>query len=350
MNREELARWLWNGPARRAWALWPFEAIFKGLVRLRAALYHQGFLSRRRVAVPVVVVGNLTVGGAGKTTVVAWLAARLRERGARVGIVLRGYRGTHERSSEPLVVDARSDPAVVGDEAMLHVLQGANIVVVGRDRVAAAEQAVRQGAELILCDDGLQHLRLARNCEVVVIDPAIGFGNGRMLPAGPMREPLSRLSTVNAIVEIQRTPDAGSARHPYALSVVCRASYRLGDAVNLVTRERRPLASFAGQRVRAVAGVGQPAAFFRALRRAGLDVEERAVADHADAAALAEALEGAAVALMTGKDAVKCADRPPPGWWYVELELDFAPSHAERLLAVVLDRVHRGVRFGGQGG
>jgi tetraacyldisaccharide 4'-kinase len=350
MMRDAFAQWLWNGSTRRVWALWPLEAAFEGAVRLRTSLYHDGVLPKRRVAVPVVVVGNLTVGGTGKTTVVAWLAQRLRERGIRPGIVLRGYRGSHERSATPLAVDAQSDPAVVGDEALLHVLHGADIVIVGRDRAAAAEQAVQRGAELILCDDGLQHLRLARNCEIAVVDPTIGFGNGHLLPAGPLREPVSRLATVNAIVEILRTPDSGAARHPYPLSAVCRASYRLGDAVCLATRERRPLGSFVGERVRAVAGVGRPDAFFAALRRAGLDVEEHALPDHAGAAEIASALEGAAVALMTGKDAVKCFDHAQPGWWYVELELEFAPLHAERLLAIVLDRVHRGARFGGKRG
>jgi tetraacyldisaccharide 4'-kinase len=349
MTRAALADWFWNGPAWRRRALWPLETLFKGLLRLRTGLYQHGFLRRRRVAVPVVIVGNLTVGGTGKTTVVAWLARSLRARGIRVGVVLRGYRGSNERERKPLLVDTGSNPAVVGDEAMLHVLRGADIVAVGRDRIAAAELAVRQGAELILCDDGLQHLRLARTCEIVVIDPARGFGNGHLLPAGPLREPLARLSTVNAIVEVQRTPEP-VVRHPYALSVVCRATYALGDAICLATRQRRPLAEFAGQRVRAIAGVGQPDAFFAALRRAGLEVEERALSDHADRAAIESAAAGGHVVLMTGKDAVKCFAQASADWWYVELELEFAPSHGDRLLAVVLDRVHRGALFGGHRG
>jgi tetraacyldisaccharide 4'-kinase len=201
----------------------------------------------------------------------------------------------------------------------------------------------------VVCDDGLQHLRLARSCEIAVIDPAVGFGNGFLLPAGPLREPISRLSSVNAVVEVSRQ-QAPAARQIYDARVIFRASFRLGDAVHLATRERRPLASFAGERVRAVAGVGRPEAFFAALRRAGLDLVERALPDHADATELAGALAGAPVALMTEKDAVKCFAAAEPGWWYVELELEFAPYHDERLLAVVLDRVNGGLRLGGMRG
>jgi len=299
------------------------------------------------VAVPVIVVGNITVGGTGKTPVAAWLARRLREKGLRVGIVLRGYRGTH--TGEPALVAASSDPAVVGDEAVLHALQGAELVVVGHDRVLAAEKAVQEGAQVIVCDDGLQHLRLARTCEIAVVDPSVGFGNGHLLPAGPLREPVSRLASVSAVVEIGREP-ARNERPIYDARLVVRASFRLGDAVNLITHERRPLASLAGERVRAVAGIGRPEAFFAALRRAGLDVDERPLPDHADAAELSGALAGAPIALMTQKDAVKCLASAEPGWWYVELGLEFAPYQDERLLAVVLERVNGGLRLGGMRG
>jgi tetraacyldisaccharide 4'-kinase len=350
MTPDSIAEWLWYGPSRRAWALLPLEAAFRTAINIRGSLYRKAALRKHRVAVPVVVVGNVTVGGTGKTPVVAWLARRLRDRGLRAGVVLRGYRGAH--AGPPQLVDARSDPAIVGDEAVLHALKGADPVVVGRDRVLAAEKAIQEGADVVLCDDGLQHLRLARNCEIAVVDPAVGFGNGYLLPAGPMREPIGRLSTVNAVVEVSRGPvqNARQSRQIYDANVVFRASFRLGDAVNLATRERRPLSSFAAEPVRAVAGVGRPDAFFAALRRIGLDVEEHALPDHADAVELAGALAGAPVALMTEKDAVKCFAAAQPGWWYVELELEFAPYHDERLLAVVLERVTGSLSPGGMRG
>jgi len=271
----------------------------------------------------------------------------MRAKGIRTGIVLRGYRGAH--TGAPLLVDAHSDASIVGDEAVLHALKGADIVVVGRDRVVAAEKAVQAGADVVICDDGLQHLRLARSCEIAVIDPAVGFGNGHLLPAGPLREPTSRLAAVHAVVEVCRDLER-SRPQIYETNTVCRASFRLGDAVNLATGERRPLTSFVGGRVRAVAGVGRPAAFFAALRHAGLDLDECPLPDHADANQLASTLADAPIALMTEKDAVKCLASAPPGWWYVELGLEFAPYQDERLLAIVLERIDGGLRSGVKGG
>ena len=343
MTLASFAERLWYGPARRTWPLWPLETVYRMLVATKASLYRNAMLRRHRVPVPVVVVGNLTVGGTGKTPVVAWLARRMRAKGIRAGIVLRGYRGTH--AGAPQLVDASSDASLVGDEAVLHALKGADIVVVGRDRVLAAEKAVQAGADVVICDDGLQHLRLARTCEIAVIDPAVRFGNGHLLPAGPLREPASRLATVHAVVEVCRDQE----RRPpqiYETTLVCRANFRLGKAVNLATGERRPLESFAAARVRAVAGVGRPQAFFAALRQAGLDLEECPLPDHADADQLAGALTGATTALMTEKDAVKCRGSAQPGWWYVELELEFAPYQDERLLALVLERIDGGLRSG----
>ena len=343
MTLASFAQRLWYGPARRTWPLWPLEAVFRTLVATKASLYRSATLRRHRVSVPVVVVGNLTVGGTGKTPVVAWLAGRMRAKGIRTGIVLRGYRGAH--TGAPLLVDARSDASIVGDEAVLHALKGADIVVVGHDRVLAAEKAVQAGADVVICDDGLQHLRLARSCEIAVIDPAVGFGNGHLLPAGPLREPTSRLATVHAVVEVCR--DLERPRPPiYETNIVCRASFRLGDAVNVATGERRPLTSFVGGRVRAVAAVGRPEAFFAALRRAGLDLDECPLPDHADANQLARTLADAPIALMTEKDAVKCLASAAPGWWYVELDLEFAPYQDERLLAIVLERIDGGLRSG----
>jgi tetraacyldisaccharide 4'-kinase len=347
MTFASFTQWLWYGPARRTWPLWPLEAVFRTLVATKTSLYRRATLRSHRVPVPVVVVGNLSVGGTGKTPVVAWLARRLREKGIRAAIVLRGYRGTH--TGAPLLVDAGKDAAIVGDEAVLHALKGADIVIVGRDRVLAAQKAVQAGADVVICDDGLQHLRLARTCEIAVVDPVVRFGNGHLLPAGPLREPASRLATVQAVVEVCRDaqrPPTDSSVTP----LVCRASFRLGDAVNLVSGERRPLATFANARVRAVAGVGRPQAFFAALRRAGLDLEECALSDHANGDELAAALADASTALMTEKDAVKCRGSAQPGWWYVELELEFAPHHDERLLAVVLERIAGGLRSGVKGG
>jgi tetraacyldisaccharide 4'-kinase len=335
MTLETFAQRLWYGPASRTWWLWPLEWLYRAVIALRRAGYSAGVFRTRRIAAPVIVVGNLTVGGTGKTPVAAWLAEQLRRRGLTVGLILRGYGGTHD--GNPRLVLPNCDPAIVGDEAVLHARSGIPIVCVAHDRAAAAQAAVVAGANVVISDDGLQHLRLHRDCEIVVVDPARAFGNAHCLPAGPLREPLDRLRSVDAVVSVSRTdghvpPDSASGTPEYV------ARLELGHAINLETGERRPLTAFAGASLRAVAGVGRPEAFFSGLRSAGLEIDSRALPDHASRAQIEHALAGADTALMTAKDAVKCAASARPGWWYVTLELDFAAAEAERLLRTVTER------------
>jgi tetraacyldisaccharide 4'-kinase len=279
--------------------------------------------------------------------VAGWLARELGLRGHRVGIVLRGYGGSHR--GPPRVVMPTDDPLVTGDEALVHAGRGAHVVVIGADRVAAAQLAVRQGAEIVLCDDGLQHLRLGRDYEIAVVDAARRLGNGCMLPAGPLREPARRLESVQAVVlTLRRGKATESLRLHGPLELVARL--RLGAAVNVVTGERRDLASFASAPpLHAVAGIGHPAAFFSALRDAGISCTVHALPDHArlDLAAL-PGLRDATV-MMTEKDAVKCRGYGQPGWWWVELDVDVERSAADLLLASILERaglIGAGVRIG----
>jgi tetraacyldisaccharide 4'-kinase len=194
------AQWL-------SFALLPLSWLFGFVVACRRAAYRFGLLRRVRVARPVVVIGNVTVGGTGKTPFAIWLAAQLQAKGMRVGIVLRGYGG----SSAQWPRDVRSDtaPEEVGDEAVLLAQRTGAIVVAGPDRVAAAHRAIECGAEIVLSDDGLQHYRLARDREIVVIDGRRGVGNRQLLPAGPLREPVSRLAQADLRVVSWRD---GSAR------------------------------------------------------------------------------------------------------------------------------------------
>ena len=214
--------------------------------------------------VPVVVVGNLTVGGTGKTPIALWLGRQLQLRGHRVGIVLRGYGARH--SGAPRVVTAADDPAEVGDEALLHARRGPQVVVIGADRVAAARLAVEQGARIVVCDDGLQHLRLARDYEIAVVDAARGFGNRLLLPAGPLREPASRLETVDAVVLARRGASAESALRPRR-PFVAEARFDSGPAVNLRSGERRELATFRGDSRACTCRHRQSAGFFRCIER-----------------------------------------------------------------------------------
>jgi tetraacyldisaccharide 4'-kinase len=335
MSLDAALQRLWYGPRWQSLPLWPLGWLFHALVSLRAGLYRLGVLRPRHVTVPVVVVGNITVGGTGKTPVAAWLARQLALRGHRVGVVLRGYGG--RSLGQPRVVTAGSDPADVGDEAVLHALRGPQVVVVGADRVAAAGRAVEQGAEIIVCDDGLQHLRLARDVEIAVVDAARGLGNRQMLPAGPLRDPPGRLERVHAVVFTQRGRQVAPAlavRRPIAVTM----RLTLGDAVNLRSGERRALDRFRGRSLHAVAGIGNAGAFFDALRAAGLRVEAHALADHAALDPRALPFPGSATVLMTEKDAVKCGSFAGADWWFVELGVDLERAAAGDLLALVLER------------
>jgi tetraacyldisaccharide 4'-kinase len=327
---------VWYGPAWRSLPLWPLALLFGAILALRSRLYRAGLLRSVRAGVPVIVVGNLTVGGTGKTPVAAWLARELAARGQCVGIVLRGYGGSHR--GPPRCVKAGDDAAVVGDEALLHARNGAHVVVIGADRVQASALAVAQGARIIICDDGLQHVRLARDYEIVVVDGARGLGNGWLLPAGPLREPAAELESVHAVVVTERSGQAAIdllVRAPLRLT----ARFTLGCAVNLLTGERRALQHFQGVAgVHAIAGIGHPEAFFRGLRQQGLAVQAHALPDHAALGDRALGLPADGIVLMTEKDAVKYAGIARPGWWWVELQLEFDPADAAALLESVLAR------------
>jgi tetraacyldisaccharide 4'-kinase len=339
---------LWYGPAWRSLPLWPLELVFRLLVALRSAMYGIGLLRVRAVPVPVIVVGNLTVGGTGKTPVAAWLAKQLSLRGNRVGVVLRGYGGTHTGAARVVKVD--DDPAVVGDEALLHARRRPHAVVIGADRVAAAMLAAEQGADIVVCDDGLQHVRLARIYEIAVVDAARGLGNGHLLPAGPLREPPGRLEQVDAVVITERGGEASRRRVVRPRTpFVAEARFRPGEAVNLVTGARRDLATFAGTAVHAVAGIGHPDAFFASLRASGIPLTEHPLPDHASMEAAALRFPPDTTVLMTEKDAVKCAGYAQPGWWWVDLDVHIDRTTAEQLLTLVLERAGStgaGVRLG----
>jgi tetraacyldisaccharide 4'-kinase len=335
MSPEAGLQRLWYGPRWRSLPLWPLGWLYRLVAAGRAALYRWRVLPVHRVEVPVVIVGNLTVGGTGKTPVAAWLAGQLGLRGHRVGVVLRGYGGRASRGTT--VVTAASDPGRVGDEALLHARRGPHVVVVGADRVAAARRAAEEGAGVVVCDDGLQHLRLARDCEIAVVDGERGLGNGLLLPAGPLREPGRRLESVDAVVFTRRgtaTEPKLQPRRPF----VTTARLSPGEAVRLGTGERRPLESFRDQPLHAVAGIGHPEAFFDALRTAGLAFTAHALPDHAALEPSALPFPSDARVLMTEKDAVKCGSFAGADWWFVELAVGLDRASAGELLALVLER------------
>ncbi|HEX7011893.1 MAG TPA: tetraacyldisaccharide 4'-kinase [Steroidobacteraceae bacterium] len=325
------ARWL-------SWLLAPLSWLFHLIVFARRAAFRAGLLPSVRVSRPVIVIGNITVGGTGKTPFTIWLANELQSRGRSVGIVLRGYGG---RSSVwPRDVHPDTPWEEVGDEAVLLAQSTGAIVVAGPDRVADARRAIERGADIVLSDDGLQHYRLVRDREIAVIDARRLFGNGRMLPAGPLREPQRRLAEVDLTVVTDRANGA-SQLPDNAVPGAARAVATLIEAVSLASGERVPLEHFRGKRVYALAGIGNPEAFFEGLRGAGIDVVGRALPDHAQLSAEELSFPGDEPVLMTEKDAVKCRALAGPRHWAVRLGLVFADEDSKRL-GSLLDPLVRG--------
>jgi tetraacyldisaccharide 4'-kinase len=318
---------LWYRESAGCSLLAPLGWLYRGGMALRRAAYACGLLKTHRAAKPVIVVGNLTVGGTGKTPLVAWLAQQLSLTGLRVGIVSRGY---GRSGSEPRGVHAESSWRDVGDEPMLLASLTGCEVVVARDRFAGARQLVALGVDVIIADDGLQHLRLARDCEIVVIDGARGFGNGRLLPAGPLREPASRVRNASIVV-VNGTPEHASLRG--GLQGGLQMSLFGGDAHRVDgLAAPEPLEHFRGRRVHAVAGIGNPQRFFRDLRARGLDLMEHEFPDHHPFTVADLTFGDDLPVLMTQKDAVRCREIEDARLWYVPVVARFSEPQAKELL------------------
>lgn len=322
---------LWYRESAGPSLLQPLSWIYGLVSGIRRYTYTRGWLRAQRVGKPVIVVGNLTVGGTGKTPLVAWLAHQLSASGLKVGIVSRGY-GRSKRESE--VVHVESDWRNVGDEPfLLRQLTGCDTVV-ARNRSAGAKELVALGADVVIADDGLQHLRLARDCEIVVVDGARGFGNGRLLPGGPLREPISRIHSA-AVVVVNGTPEhasllTGEGRlSPAALqmSLFGGNAHRLDGLAS-----PQPLEHFSGRRVHAVAGIGNPQRFFRDLRARGMDVIEHPYADHHSFIAAELTFGDELPVLMTEKDAVRCRAFADARLWYVPVVARFSDAQGRELL------------------
>ncbi|HLF11365.1 MAG TPA: tetraacyldisaccharide 4'-kinase [Gammaproteobacteria bacterium] len=317
---------LWYGGHPLRWVLWPVSMGYQLIAALRRAAYQRGLLRIVELPVPVIVVGNISVGGTGKTPFIIWLAEHLAQRGLRAGIVARGYRG--RAAVWPQWVGADSDPREVGDEPVLLARRTGCPVVAGPDRVAAAQHLLaRSPVDVVLSDDGLQHYRLARRLEIAVVDGVRGMGNGLCLPAGPLREPVSRLREVDAIVV--NGGDWGHAGVFRAQAVVTRVQ-------QLVGQEQRTLDTFTGQPVHAVAGIGNPERFFDLLTAAGLDVIPHPLDDHAELASEQLRFEEAGPVLVTEKDAVKCEAMAHADVWCVSVDLRFDASSTARLIGLIM--------------
>ncbi len=321
---------VWYGSARGAWLLLPLSWMFATVAGLRRWCYRKGVFRSTALDRPVVVVGNITAGGTGKTPVILWLAKRLREAGLRPGILSRGYGG--RRGAEPLRVTVDADPAEVGDEPLMMARRDVAPVVVCQDRAAGARALAALGVDVILSDDGLQHYRLHRDVEIAVVDGRRRLGNCRLLPAGPLREPESRLASVDFVVCNGGQPRPGEI----GMELVGDMARRLADG------QAAQVHDFRGRRCHAFAAIGNPQRFFDQLRDAGLDVIAHPLPDHAWVDLEHYDIGDDVPVLMTEKDAVKCQIRGTRDVWFIPVDARLDPD-AERVIARVIDLCSDGV-------
>lgn len=331
MPGASLHQWLlrrWYG-LRPIGLLIPFAWLFVLLSTLRHACYAHGIFRTVRLPVPVIVVGNITVGGTGKTPLVIWLIQELRAQGYRPGIVTRGYGG--QSPQWPLPVTPTTGVEVAGDEALLLARATGVPVMAGPDRVTAARKLLSECAvDVIVSDDGLQHYRLGRDLQIVTLDGERGLGNGWRLPAGPLRESAQRLRQADVVVCKGRRP--AGVELP-ADTPIMRMT--LVEAVSLRDGTRQALSNFRDRSVHAIAGIGNPEQFFAALTAAGIQVEAHALPDHVKLSERDVSFDDHQPVLMTEKDAVKCERLHLPDHWYVPALAEFSPEHAAAISHVV---------------
>jgi tetraacyldisaccharide 4'-kinase len=320
---------LWYQNRVVLWPLVPLSLLYKTFVRFRKKY----FKNHINISIPVIVVGNITVGGTGKTPLVIHIAEYLIEQGWQPGIISRGYKGTHKKST---LVDSKSDPKLVGDEAVLLAKRLGCPMVVGKNRNAALLHLLNthQAVDVVISDDGLQHYGLARNIEIAVVDAEREFGNGYCLPAGPLREPIDRLDFVDLIVRniglfydgLEKSPDQKTYKMGYLPGRLYNAFQK--DSAQL-------LSALSGQTVHAIAGIGNPERFFQLLASFGLSVIKHAFPDHHRFSHRDIYFSDAFPVIMTEKDAVKCLQFVDLRHWVLPIQAAISPMFDAKLLTLL---------------
>lgn len=319
----------WQRKTALSTLLLPVSWCYCLLVTLRRLAYRRGLLRTRYLPVPVIVVGNITVGGTGKTPLVIWLAQWLSRQGRRPGIITRGYGGLSR--TWPLIVTPTTDPRQAGDEPVLLARHAGCPVVAGPDRVAdAAMLLAAHACDILISDDGLQHYRLGRTIEIAVVDGERRYGNDRCLPSGPLREPRARLRDVDACVahgvarpgEIGMRLDTEAIHHLQSGKAVSPAEFGTGDPIH------------------AVAGIGHPGRFFQHLRDLGFGVMEHAFDDHHPYRPEDVDFPAHTRVIMTEKDAVKCRTFTQPNLWYLAVKARPEAALATLLMKLLEEKKH----------
>ena len=332
LNVPALSSWIerqWYSPASYFRYLFPLAWPFRLVSTVRRGLYSAGFMAADGPDCPVVVVGNLTVGGTGKTPLVIWLAEFLARNGWQPGIISRGYGGM--AAAWPQSVEPDSDPRLVGDEAVLISRRTDCPVEVGPNRVHSSRKLQQTGrCDIIISDDGLQHYALRRELEIVVVDSARKFGNGLCLPVGPLRESVSRLRTADLLVYNGESEAGG-----FGMKLV-------GDRAvnNLHPSLKMPLSQLAGSICHGVAGIGNPGRFFDHLVSWGLRPKVHRFPDHHRFVETDLCFNDEAPVLMTEKDAVKCFGFARDHHWHVPVEAQLDCGFGTQLLKILKGRLH----------
>ncbi|MGZ4981270.1 MAG: tetraacyldisaccharide 4'-kinase [Methylobacter sp.] len=331
--KKTLSRWLvdiwYKDPFIGVW-LMPLGFVFSDFVKFRKFLYRIGVLKKHTLPVPVIVIGNITVGGTGKTPLIIWLAELLKSEGFKPGMISRGYGGQAE--VWPQWVDVHSTAEQVGDEALLIAKQTSCPMAVSPIRADAAKLLLEKSdCNVILSDDGLQHYALNRDIEIAVIDGERRFGNGYCLPAGPLREPIERLQSVNfVVVNGEKYED-----NEFSMQITGNT------AVNLANGAQKPLQEFSATSCHALAGIGNPDRFFKLLESAGLRCKTHSFSDHYKFRQNDILFPGSEAVLMTEKDAVKCMEFADDQHWYIPVNAVPEAGFSEQLLSLLREKMSK---------
>lgn len=318
---------IWSGENKLYWLLIPFAMIYGLIVFFRKTLYRIGIFKSWQSPIPVIVVGNLSVGGNGKTPLVIYLVEQLTNKGYKVGVVSRGYGG--KSASYPVIVTAETPATIVGDEPVL-IFNRTQVPFAVSPKRSEAVQALLANfpLDIIITDDGLQHYGLKRDIEIVVVDGKRGFGNGWYLPAGPMREPISRIKTVDyLIINGNSTIDYLNS---YTMELIPT------EAINLSTKQHKPIIEL--KQVCAMAGIGDPSRFFSMLENHHVDmIKKFSFLDHQNynEQTLLPLADNSQVLLMTEKDAVKCTLFAKKNWWYLPINAKLPDEFIDKLLGKI---------------